>query len=99
MFKKGQSGNPKGKIKGTENNITRDIKEAYRMLIEKNIDNISIWLDDIAQESPEKAFYILMSLTEYVIPKLARTDASVKVESNEFEEARKKFINGLKNDK
>lgn len=99
MFKKGQSGNPKGKIKGTENNSTKDIKEAYRMLIEKNIDNLSDWLEDIANENPEKAFYILITLSEYVIPKLARTDANLKVETNEFEEARKKFINSLKNDK
>jgi hypothetical protein len=54
--------------------VTRDIKEAYRLLIEMNLPNLSGWLQVIADDNPEKAIRILSELSEYVIPKLARTD-------------------------
>jgi hypothetical protein len=63
-----------GRLKGTQNKATKDIKEAYRLLIEKNLDNLTGWLEKIAKENPEKAIKILSELSEYVIPKLARTD-------------------------
>lgn len=70
-FKKGEA---PGRPKGVVNKTTRDIKEAYRMLIENNLDNLTIWLEKIAAKDPEKAIRILADLSEYVIPKLARTD-------------------------
>jgi len=69
-------GTPKtgGRVAGIPNKATRDIKEAYRMLIEKNLDNLTGWLEIIADKDPEKAIRIINDLSEYVIPKLARTD-------------------------
>lgn len=73
-LKKGQTNNPAGRPKGATNIATRDIKEAYRQLIEKNLDNLTGWLEKIADKDPEKAIRIINDLSEYVIPKLARTD-------------------------
>jgi hypothetical protein len=71
-----QKGKPKtgGKTVGTPNKATRDIKEAYRLLIENNLDNLTEWIESIAKKDPEKAIRIISDLSEYVIPKLARTD-------------------------
>lgn len=74
QFKKGNKGKPKGAV----NKTTRDIKEAYKMLIEDNIPNLNKWLAQIAEKNPEKAIYILSDLSEYVIPKLARTELTAK---------------------
>ncbi len=63
-----------GKEKGVPNKATRDIKEAYRLLIENNLDNLTGWIEKIAVKDPEKAIRILADLSEYVVPKLARTD-------------------------
>ena len=63
-----------GRKRGTPNKATKDIREAYRMLIQKNTGNLTKWLDAIAEKSPERAIYILAELSEYVIPKLSRTD-------------------------
>ena len=70
-FQKGHKGLKK---KGDISKTTRDIKEAYRLLIEKNLDNMTEWLEQIAATDPAKAIYIISDLSEYVIPKLARTD-------------------------
>jgi hypothetical protein len=63
-----------GRKKNVPNKTTKDIKEAYRLLIEKNLDNLTTWLERVAEEDPEKAIRIINDLSEYVIPKLARTD-------------------------
>jgi len=71
---KGKTNNPNGRPMGKPNKTTSAIKEAYRQLIEDNLDNLTKWLKQIAASNPEKAIYILADLSEYVIPKLARTD-------------------------
>ena len=71
-----------GRVKGTPNKSTRDIREAYRMLIENNLDNLTKWLEKVAVKDPAKAIYILSDLSEYVLPKLSRveTDLTTKGE-------------------
>lgn len=70
-FKKGHAGLKK---KGDISKTTRDIKEAYSQLIQKNLDNMTEWLERIAATDPDKAIRLMAELSEYVIPKLARTD-------------------------
>jgi hypothetical protein len=74
-FKKGEA---KGKPKGAINKVNKDTKEAIKMLIENNLDNMTIWLGTIATKNPEKAMYIIVNLLEYSIPKLARTEVTGK---------------------
>ncbi len=74
-FKKGDiKPESSGRKKGSENKATKDIKEAYKMLIESNLDNMTAWIERIAQTDPDKAIKILSELSEYVVPKLSRTE-------------------------
>lgn len=73
-FKPGQSGNPGGRPKGATNKDTRKIKEAFHDLLENNLDNISIWLGQVAAKDPQKAIDLTLRLSEYIIPKLARQE-------------------------
>lgn len=77
-FKKGQSGNKKGKPKGAVNKATADARESIALFVDGNAHRLQKWLDQIALESPEKAFNCFYSLIEYHIPKLARTEATVE---------------------
>lgn len=77
-----KKGDKTGRPKGVENKVTKDIKEAYKNLVEANLENMTIWLQKVADENPEKAIYIITTLSEYVLPKLARTEAEV---SNKIE--------------
>ena len=104
-FQKGVATNPNGRKKGVQNKTTRDIKEAYRQLIEDNISNLTKWMERIAADNPEKAIRILSELSEYVLPKLARTDITsgdkpinpilnITVDSNETSDTLKKLRDG-----
>ena len=71
-------GRPKPKASGRKKNVqnkaTRDIKEAYKQLVENNLDNLTVWLNQIGEEDPFKAVNMLLALSEFVVPKLARTE-------------------------
>ena len=81
-FKKGEA---KGKPKGALNHTTKDIKEAYRLLVENNLDNMQTWITKIAAKNPERAINIIISLSEYIVPKLARTELSGNVNDEQLE--------------
>jgi hypothetical protein len=74
MFKPGESGNPEGRKKGTQNKYTKQIKEAFGMLLEGNLDNLSIWLSQVAADDPAKALDIMMRMSERFVPKLKQTE-------------------------
>lgn len=74
MFKQGQSGNPDGRKKGSQNKYTKQVKEAFGMLLENNLDNLSTWLSDVADEDPKAALDIMMRMSERFVPKLRSTE-------------------------
>lgn len=78
-FIKGQSGNPTGRPKGSVDNDTRQIRQAYQMLVEDNLENLTIWLSKLGDESPEKAFNLMLKMSEYFLPKLSRKEVSTEV--------------------
>ena len=66
--------NRAGKKPGTVNRTTKEIREAYQKLTEDNLGNMTIWLSQIASEDPAKAMDMMLRLSEYIIPKLARQE-------------------------
>ena len=75
-FKEGQSGNPNGRAKGKPNKTTKEIREAYQKLVEDNLTNMTKWLGEVAMQNPEKAMELMLKLSEYMIPKLARQEVT-----------------------
>ena len=76
-LKKGQKPGP-GRPKGLPNKSTQTAREAIALFVDGNADRLSGWLDQIASESPEKAFRAFMDVVEYHVPKLARTEVTGK---------------------
>jgi hypothetical protein len=74
MFQKGQSGNPSGRPKGASDMDTRKIRVAFHNLLENNLDNISLWLAQVAAKDPQKAVDLTLKLSEFIIPKIARQE-------------------------
>jgi len=79
-FVKGESGNPAGKPKGSANKTTNKIREAYQKLIEDNLENMTIWLMQVAADDPKGALDILNKMAEYTTPKLARVENKLETE-------------------
>ena len=63
-----------GSRKGVPNKATKEIREAFKLLVEGNLDNMKVWLSDVAEEDPEKALNILLKMSEFVVPKLQRQE-------------------------
>ena len=73
---------PPGRPKGTPNKATADARAAIALFIEGNVDRLNGWLDDIAEDDPKDAFNAFMSVIEYHVPKLARTEHQIDPEAN-----------------
>jgi len=63
-----------GRPKGLPNRSTQIVREAIANLLERNAGNMDRWLNEVAQDDPYKALDLMNKLSEYHIPKLARTE-------------------------
>ena len=72
--KRGTTNNPKGRGKGVQNKITKDIKESFKLLVENNLEKMQSYFDVLWGEDPAKAYDVLIKLSEFVVPKLARIE-------------------------
>jgi len=66
--------NRNGRPKGSKNKNTSLIRIAYQKLTEDNLEAMSEWISRVAEEDPAKAFDLMIKLSEFIIPKLARTE-------------------------
>lgn len=71
---KGSTNNPNGRPKGSKNKATTDARKAVAKFVDGNVHRLERWLDRIAKDNPKHAFDCFMSVVEYHIPKLARTE-------------------------
>lgn len=63
-----------GRPKGLPNKATQSAREAIAKFVDDNAEKLQGWLDKIAEKDPKQAYDCFMSVIEYHIPKLARTE-------------------------
>lgn len=68
-------GKPKtgGRTKGTPNTANRDLREVVRALVEDNAEQVR---QDLAALDPKERVNAWLKLTEFVVPKLQRTETT-----------------------
>ena len=69
-----------GRKAGVPNKATADARAAIAAFVDGYAHRLTGWLDQVAQENPEKAFQLFQSVIEYHVPKLARSEQSLKAE-------------------
>lgn len=83
-----------GRKKGTANKATMQAKEAIAKFVDGNADRLVLWLDQIAEENPKDAFNCFMSVVEYHIPKLQRTESNINHGGEVQLNAKVSFVDG-----
>lgn len=68
-FKKGQSGNAKGRPKGATDKVTREARALFVQIMDGEVKHIEDALDALRQESSEKYLKALSGLFPYFMPK------------------------------
>lgn len=66
-----------GSRKGIPNKTTQKAREAFAVFVEGNASKMQEWLEAVATDpryGPKTAFELLLAVSEYHIPKLARTE-------------------------
>lgn len=69
--------NRAGRPKGVPNKATAKAREAFANFVDANSERMQEWLEAIATDpkhGPKVAFDCLMAVSEYHVPKLARTE-------------------------
>ena len=76
-FVKGQSGNPKGREKGSKNRATTELRDFFRDLLEQNREQI---VKDLAAIDPLSRLRIIVEMSSFVLPKLASASLQAELE-------------------
>lgn len=63
-----------GRPKGAPNKIKAEVKQAYKLFVENHLDDLELWLQQVAEKDPAAALDFMLKFSEYFIPKLARTE-------------------------
>ena len=69
-----------GRVKGTPNKITKDIKENFKEFVEGNFENVQGWLDRVAAVDPDKALNLYLQFSERILGRIS--SSSLDVTSN-----------------
>jgi len=83
--------NMNGRPKGAKNRITEELREAFAMLLENNLEQYEIWLNQVAQQDPAKALDLALRISERFIPMLSRQEITGKDGEDLFKNVKFKF--------
>lgn len=72
-FKKGESGNPKGKPPGTKNKVNREIRQRINDFLDDNFETIE---DDLKAIEPRERVRFYIELLQFGLPKLKAIELS-----------------------
>lgn len=77
-YKPGQSGNPKGRPKGSKHRATFELRERVKQLLDDQFDQV---VDDLTNLDPKERVNAWLRLLEYALPKLQRTETTIDFSS------------------
>ena len=74
-WKPGESGNPRGRGKGTPNKLTGEMREALAAILGNEIEQLPQMLDEL---NPGPRLEIIIKLLEFTLPRLKSTETTIE---------------------
>lgn len=68
------SGPGPGRPKGSPNKVTQELRESFKLIAEDNVEELQKALQTLSEKNPDAYVKHLLALSEYVTPKLARSE-------------------------
>ena len=59
-----------GRPAGSENKLTKELRQHFETLLNNNVDKLQSLLDKVAEDNPTKAIELILKVSEFVLPKL-----------------------------
>jgi hypothetical protein len=87
-----------GRVAGTPNKATQTAREAFAQFVDGNAHRFQGWLDEVAQDpkhGAKVALELVLQVSEYYIPKVARTEITGKDGSPLQLEQRLQLVNEI----
>jgi len=66
-----------GRPKGSTNVATTQVRAAFEAFVQTNAEKMQELFDKVSADDPYKALDLLAKLSEFVVPKLARTETTL----------------------
>ncbi len=79
-FKKGESGNPKGREKGVENKVTKEARDIFLETLEGQAPHIAAAFEEVRRDNPRAYLDLFAKYAQYFVPK--KTENTDKVDLN-----------------
>lgn len=73
-----------GRRKGTPNKVTSDARAAFTKILQGRAHKVGSWIDQVAKTDPARACDMLLKLSEFCTPKLARTELANPTDTGEL---------------
>lgn len=73
-FEKGQSGNAKGRPKGSNNKLQQEARELFIETLEGQVGNIDEAFKKVYDKNPAKFLELFAKYAQYFVPKKTETD-------------------------
>ena len=78
-FKKGESGNPKGRAKGSENKTTTEMKQILNKALFGDAQSI---IDDLEELNPKDRLMIKAKFAPFILPSMKAVEAKIVSEGD-----------------
>ena len=70
-----------GRVKGSTNTTTKNVKQAFQLLVENNLEQMT---EDLKSLKPKERIDVIINLTSYFSPRMKAVEVEANVKTNDM---------------